>query len=67
MELCHITAIPDIHHKKVLSYLDVLRDKKPIAQRVAIIGAGSLGFDIAIYLSRTLYKNYSTIEAFNRE
>ena len=34
----------------VLSYLDVLRDKKPVGKRVAIIGAGGIGFDVAEYL-----------------
>jgi 2,4-dienoyl-CoA reductase (NADPH2) len=37
-------------HPKVLSYLDVLRDKKPVGQSVAIIGAGGIGFDVAEYL-----------------
>lgn len=44
-------AIPGITHPKVLSYLDVLRDKKPVGARVAIIGAGGIGFDTAEYLS----------------
>ncbi len=42
--------IPGIKHAKVLSYLDVLRDKKPVGQKVAIIGAGGIGFDVAEYL-----------------
>ena len=40
-----------IDHPKVLSYLDVLRDHKPVGQRVAIIGAGGIGFDVAEYLA----------------
>ncbi|NKF21510.1 NADPH-dependent 2,4-dienoyl-CoA reductase [Solimonas marina] len=35
---------------KVLSYIDVLRDKKPVGQRVAVIGAGGIGFDVSEYL-----------------
>lgn len=42
--------IPGVEHAKVLSYLDVLRDKKPVGPRVAIIGAGGIGFDVAEYL-----------------
>ncbi|MFC6440207.1 NADPH-dependent 2,4-dienoyl-CoA reductase [Bowmanella sp. JS7-9] len=38
-------------HPKVLSYLDVLRDHKPVGQKVAVIGAGGIGFDIAEYLT----------------
>jgi 2,4-dienoyl-CoA reductase (NADPH2) len=34
----------------VLSYIDVLRDKKPVGQRVAVVGAGGIGFDVAAYL-----------------
>jgi len=34
----------------VLTYLDVLRDKKPVGEKVAIIGAGGIGFDVAEYL-----------------
>ncbi|KHN50363.1 NADPH-dependent 2,4-dienoyl-CoA reductase [Pectobacterium fontis] len=43
-------AIAGIDHPSVLSYLDVLRDKKPVGKRVAIIGAGGIGFDTAHYL-----------------
>ncbi|MBS4432840.1 NADPH-dependent 2,4-dienoyl-CoA reductase [Pectobacterium punjabense] len=45
-----IPAIAGIDHPNVLSYLDVLRDKKPVGKRVAIIGAGGIGFDTAHYL-----------------
>ena len=37
-------------HAKVLTYVDVLRGKKPVGERVAIIGAGGIGFDVAEYL-----------------
>ncbi len=43
-------AIPGIDHPSVLSYLEVIRDKKPVGQRVAIIGAGGIGFDTAEFL-----------------
>lgn len=35
---------------KVLSYIDVLRHRKPVGQRVAIVGAGGIGFDVAEFL-----------------
>ena len=44
--------IEGIDHPKVLSYLDVLRDKAPVGKRVAIIGCGGIGFDTAMYLSQ---------------
>jgi 2,4-dienoyl-CoA reductase (NADPH2) len=37
-------------HPKVLSYIDVLRGKAPVGKRVAIVGAGGIGFDIAEFL-----------------
>ena len=37
-------------HAKVMNYVDVLRGKKPVGKRVAIIGAGGIGFDVAEYL-----------------
>ncbi|AMX02935.1 NADPH-dependent 2,4-dienoyl-CoA reductase [Microbulbifer thermotolerans] len=43
--------IPGIEHEKVLSYLDVLKYGKPVGQKVAIIGAGGIGFDVAEYLT----------------
>ncbi|NVM76728.1 2,4-dienoyl-CoA reductase (NADPH2) [Duganella sp. SG902] len=42
--------IPGVDHPKVLSYVDVLRDKKPVGKRVAIIGAGGIGFDMGEFL-----------------
>ena len=48
-----LPAIEGITHPKVLTYLDVLRDKKPVGERVAIIGCGGIGFDTAMYLSQS--------------
>jgi 2,4-dienoyl-CoA reductase (NADPH2) len=35
---------------KVLSYIEVLRDHKPVGKRVAVIGAGGIGFDVSEFL-----------------
>ena len=37
-------------HPKVLSYIDVLQKRAPVGQRVAIVGAGGIGFDVAEFL-----------------
>jgi len=37
-------------HPKVLSYIDVLRAKTSVGKRVAIVGAGGIGFDVAEFL-----------------
>jgi 2,4-dienoyl-CoA reductase (NADPH2) len=42
--------IEGIDHPKVLSYIDVLQNQAPVGKRVAIIGAGGIGFDVGEYL-----------------
>ncbi|HEX8403742.1 MAG TPA: FAD-dependent oxidoreductase [Duganella sp.] len=42
--------IEGIDHPKVLSYIDVLQNKVAVGKRVAIIGAGGIGFDVGEYL-----------------
>jgi len=42
--------IDGIDHPMVLSYLDVLKDNAAVGKRVAIIGAGGIGFDIGEFL-----------------
>jgi len=43
-------GIPGQDRPEVLSYLDVLRDKKPVGKKVAVIGAGGIGFDVSEFL-----------------
>ncbi len=45
-----LPEIDGIAHPKVLGYLDVLKDKKPVGKKVAVIGAGGIGFDVSEYL-----------------
>ena len=40
-----------IDHPKVVSYIDVLNERVKIGSKVALIGAGGIGFDVAEYLS----------------
>ncbi|MET9082797.1 NADPH-dependent 2,4-dienoyl-CoA reductase [Streptomyces sp. NPDC004237] len=46
-----VPDIAGIDHPRVLGYLDVLRDGAPVGDRVAILGAGGIGFDVAEYLT----------------
>ncbi len=62
-----LPAIKGIEHPKVLTYLDVLRDKKPVGKRVAIIGAGGIGFDTAEYLSQSGDSSSLDSRAFSQE
>lgn len=43
--------IEGVEHSKVLSYIDVLLHGKPVGKKVAIIGAGGIGFDVATFLT----------------
>ncbi|POP52779.1 NADPH-dependent 2,4-dienoyl-CoA reductase [Zhongshania marina] len=43
--------IPGIDHPKVVSYIDVLKGTVTVGKRVALIGAGGIGFDVAEYLA----------------
>jgi 2,4-dienoyl-CoA reductase (NADPH2) len=42
--------IEGIDHPKVLNYVDVLSDKCAVGRKVAVIGAGGIGFDVSEYL-----------------
>jgi 2,4-dienoyl-CoA reductase (NADPH2) len=42
--------IPGVERANVVSYLDVLQRKVTLGKRVAIIGAGGIGFDVAEFL-----------------
>ena len=46
-----VINLPGEDHPKALTYIEVLKDKKPVGERVAIIGAGGIGFDVAEYLT----------------
>lgn len=47
-----IPEIEGIQHKKVLNYTEVIEGKKIPGKRVAIIGAGGIGFDVAEYITQ---------------
>jgi 2,4-dienoyl-CoA reductase (NADPH2) len=56
--------IPGIDHPSVLSYIDVLTRKATVGKRAAIIGAGGIGFDVAIYLTHESSDESQDREAF---
>ena len=59
-----VPLIEGIDHPSVLTYLDVLRDKTPVGERVAIIGCGGIGFDTAMYLSQPGEATSQNLAAF---
>jgi 2,4-dienoyl-CoA reductase (NADPH2) len=44
-------AIPGIDHPKAIRYPDLLTGRRVAGRRVAIIGAGGIGFDVATFLT----------------
>ena len=60
-------TIEGINHPKVLSYLDVLKDKKDVGEKVAIIGAGGIGFDVAEFLTHKGESTALNVGAFLEE
>lgn len=60
-------AIPGIDNPKVLSYLDVILQRKPVGARVAVIGAGGIGFDVSEFLVQQGVATSLDREAFWKE
>ena len=60
-------GIPGQAHAKVLSYIDVLLARRPVGQRVAIVGAGGIGFDVAEFLVHAGTSPALDLEAWMRE
>lgn len=52
-----IPDIPGIHHEKVMSYIEVINQTRAVGKRVAIIGAGGIGFDVAELLTHDQDEN----------
>ncbi|MEV7788374.1 NADPH-dependent 2,4-dienoyl-CoA reductase [Streptomyces sp. NPDC088106] len=59
--------IPGVDHPSVLGYLDVLRDGAPVGDRVAILGAGGIGFDVAEFLTDGGDKAHEDPETYFRQ
>ena len=59
--------IEGIEHAKVLNYIDVLRHKKAVGKKVAVIGAGGIGFDVSEYLVHEGEGTSQNIEAYMKE
>ncbi|MDE2245770.1 MAG: FAD-dependent oxidoreductase [Xanthomonadaceae bacterium] len=60
-------GIPGEEHPKVLSYLDVLAHDAVVGPRVAIVGAGGIGFDVAEFLVQSAPSPTTDIARWTRE
>lgn len=59
--------LPGVEHPKVLNYIDVLKRHQKTGQKVAIIGAGGIGFDVAEYLLKEEHKGSPEVTEFMDE
>lgn len=59
--------IDGIDHPMVLGYMDVLKHGKQVGNKVAIIGAGGIGFDVAEFLSQKTGGAKQAVAAFMEE
>ncbi|MGE4218346.1 MAG: FAD-dependent oxidoreductase [Alphaproteobacteria bacterium] len=59
-----IPDIPGIDHPSVASYVDVLMGWHDVGERVAIVGAGGIGFDMALYLLERGSRSHYEADAF---
>jgi 2,4-dienoyl-CoA reductase (NADPH2) len=58
-----VPAIPGIEHPKVLLYTEMIKGAK-VGQKVALIGAGGIGFDVAELLTHDQDDSSSNIRSF---
>ncbi|WP_413624009.1 FAD-dependent oxidoreductase [Luteibacter sp. Lutesp34] len=59
--------IPGADHPKVLSYLDVLQNDAAVGRKVAIVGAGGIGFDVAEFLTEAKPSPTTDIARWTKE
>ncbi|MWV13813.1 NAD(P)-binding protein [Pseudomonas sp. R-28-1W-6] len=60
-------AIEGIDSPKVISYLDAILQRKPVGQKVAVIGAGGIGFDVSEFITHQGEATSQNREAFWKE
>ncbi|MET0617007.1 MAG: NADPH-dependent 2,4-dienoyl-CoA reductase [Luteibacter sp.] len=60
-------SIPGADHAKVLSYLDVLHGNAPVGARVAVIGAGGIGFDVSEFLTESAPSPTTDVTRWTKE
>jgi 2,4-dienoyl-CoA reductase (NADPH2) len=59
-------AIPGVDHASVIGYVDLLTGRKQAGRSVVIIGAGGIGFDVAVYLLERSSRSALESASFDR-
>jgi 2,4-dienoyl-CoA reductase (NADPH2) len=60
-------ALEGIDHPKAVSYIDVISGRKAVGQKVAIMGAGGIGFDVAELITHAGTSASQDVNVFARE
>lgn len=60
-------GLPGIDHPKALRYVDVIQGKAQVGKKVAIMGAGGIGFDVAELITHEGKSAALDIDVFARE
>jgi 2,4-dienoyl-CoA reductase (NADPH2) len=62
-----VPELPGIDHPMVVSYVDVILGRRAVGRRVAIVGAGGIGFDVAELVSHSGPSAALDVDTFARE
>ena len=62
-----VPQIPGIDHEKVVGYVDAIRGNKPIGKKVAVVGAGGIGFDVTELITHEGTSSALDIKLFAKE
>ena len=62
-----VPALPGIAHPMVMPYIDAILGRRPMGRRVAILGAGGIGFDVAELVTHAGVSGAVDIDVFARE
>ncbi len=59
--------IEGVEHEKVINYLDAILGRKPVGKKVAVIGAGGIGFDVAEFVTQNGESASLNVDDFMKE
>ncbi len=62
-----VPDIPGIDHPMVMGYIDAINGTRPIGKKVAVIGAGGIGFDVTDLITHEGVSAALDIDVFARE
>ncbi|MFZ4380934.1 MAG: FAD-dependent oxidoreductase [Sandarakinorhabdus sp.] len=62
-----VPDLPGIDHPKAVSYIDAILGRREVGRRVAIMGAGGIGFDVATLITHAGLSAAMDIPTFCRE